>query len=460
MAEQPYILTLPPHLLSDVFTMGQDEEHFRHPARPKPFSEIISHVCGLFRWVALDTSRLWSTIHIAESTSPCRVKVYCERSRSMPLTILVRLGGGWDHDYVVTASVFEAFCIILQHAQRWRVLSLVLARDPPPPLSVVDFLNQPHTPLLRSLTLSITTANGPLASHYPMGFRSPRLLTDAPRLSLVRFRGVALHLMRPPLTLLNVLHLDHAFGSRIPYGALKELLTTPRHLQHLSIEGDIVNDYPQSMSPSTVIHLPSLLTLRLACKDGRLYLGTLLNIEAPCLRRLILKDARNGDLERRGVTASFPQVTELVFVNFDLSAESYRHLIPMFPSVEIFCAPCSTVESLFPKVFQHKVKYGGTDTSPWPNLRILHLGFDAGESARPLQRLLDLRHRLGCPISKVIFNTKVESGVKLYLALLRLLGPTPTAAFSIEDRVGTQDGLGHWLAGMEGQTIDYDDAFN
>lgn len=107
----------------------------------------------------------------------------------------------------------------------------------------------------------------------------------------------------------------------------------------------ILSKYPQSMSPTTVINLPSLLSLRLACKDGKLYLGILLNIESPRLRRLILKEVRNGDLERRGTTVSFPQVTELVFVDFDLSAESYRHLLTMFPSVETFRAPWNLFSS-------------------------------------------------------------------------------------------------------------------
>jgi hypothetical protein len=90
----------------------------------------------------------------------------------------------------------------------------------------------------------------------------------------------------------------------------------------------------------------------------------------------------------------------------------------------------------------------------------LHVGFDASESALPLRRLFKLRHRLGCPLSRLIFNTKEESEVQAYLAQPRSLKATPHETFSIEDRVGTQDGLGHWLADVEGHALGYGNLFN
>ncbi|TEB23893.1 hypothetical protein FA13DRAFT_1739547 [Coprinellus micaceus] len=319
--------------------MGQQEVDFRQIPQEKSFSEAASHVCGYFRSVALDSSRL-------VVLPLCCVKAYCERSRSAPLSILVRLDEAWTGDIVAVASVFELFHLFADHAPRWHVLSLALVRDPSPPPPVVDFFSRQSAPKLRFLALSVATVSGSLTSNHSMGLGYPLFFPNAPHLSLVRFRGFAPHLMSPPPTRIEVLHLDYPPGRYITYEALRGLLTTLAGLQHLSIDGDIVQNYPRSMSPTTAINLPSLLSLRLACKDGKLYLGILLNIQSPRLRRLILKEVRNGNLERRGTTVSFPQVTELVFIDFDLSAESYRHLWPCFLQSKHF-APLGPQWNLF-----------------------------------------------------------------------------------------------------------------
>lgn len=125
---------LPPEILSIIFKCGvsqledlvhsyDDEKTSAALPDVLPFELLVSHVCRLWRNVALDTPFLWTSITVLASEYPPyeRVVAYLERSKSFSLDIRI--------DYVprevlqlssVEADNFEVLLtLLIPHLARW-----------------------------------------------------------------------------------------------------------------------------------------------------------------------------------------------------------------------------------------------------------------------------------------------------------------------------------------------------
>ncbi|KAJ3524225.1 hypothetical protein NMY22_g11093 [Coprinellus aureogranulatus] len=491
MQHPPAIFSIPDHVLSDIFILGKLEEILSHTGRAQlqrsapynPFPEKVSHVCGYFRSLALGSPALWDTVCITQVTPLAQVEAYCLRSSSCPLTILVSLDRDWAGNPRRAESVFEVLRIVVSHASRWLVVSLLLGVEPDDPYSVVDLFGQQKAPQLRSLTVRIDSLPnpGPLqnAVQLPMPFAPAHIFSHgADQISLVRFGGLSVHLMRPPLTHVTVLHLDQTVDIPISYMGIRQLLSTPRALQRLSIYGDLVDEWPSS--PFLIIQLPFLSSLRLASTDGALYLGVLQNIDAPRLRDVILKGMIDGDLGDTvgSVTPNlhFPEVATLSLVDSSLSVAHYRSLMHIFPSVQVLRSPSSkiggtlfsalclpistssTVTSSSPLEVSASEQntQEATDSLGWPHLRALRLGFDTKQSPDLLRGFLDTRRGLSCPIPRIVFDGMDDGAREARISLLSEASALTDSC--IREAVVTGTSVSDaWVEIWEGHILDYGD---
>ncbi|KAJ3517016.1 hypothetical protein NMY22_g14065 [Coprinellus aureogranulatus] len=453
MQHPPAIFSIPNHVLSDIFILGKMEEILSHAGRAQlqrsalynPFPEKVSHVCGYFRSLALGTPSLWDTVCITQVTPLAQVEAYCLRSSSCPLTILVSLDGDWAGNPRRAESVFEVIRTVVSHASRWLVVSLLLGVEPDAPYSVVGLFGQQKAPRLRSLTVRIDSIPnpGPLqnAVQLPMPFAPAHIFPHgADQISLVRFGGLSVHLMRPPLTHVTVLHLDQTVDIPISYMGIRQLLSTPRALQRLSIYGDLVDEWPSP--PFLIIQLPFLSSLRLASTDGALYLGVLQNIDAPRLRDVTFKGMIDGDL---GDTV--------------LVSPSSKFGGTLFSALCLPISTSSTSSSPLEVSASEQNTQEATDSLGWPQLRVLRLGFDTKQSPDLLRGFLDTRRGLSCPIPRIVFDGMDDGAREAWISLLSeasALADSCIREAVVTGTTGTSVSDG-WVEIWEGHILDYGD---
>ncbi|KAF8802179.1 hypothetical protein BYT27DRAFT_7197257 [Phlegmacium glaucopus] len=82
----------------------------------------LSAVCQLWRYAALNTPALWSTLELGHETSTCKminhVNSWIERARSYPLSLTIRnLEDSWDPDHSILALLDDHQC-------QWKSITL------------------------------------------------------------------------------------------------------------------------------------------------------------------------------------------------------------------------------------------------------------------------------------------------------------------------------------------------
>lgn len=83
------IRSIPDEIDSHIFEIGHAKILLdKGPRVADLFAIEVSHVCGRFRAIALDTPRLWSVI--STSQTPRQMDAFGSRSKSVRLTVLVR----------------------------------------------------------------------------------------------------------------------------------------------------------------------------------------------------------------------------------------------------------------------------------------------------------------------------------------------------------------------------------
>ncbi|KAJ2926741.1 hypothetical protein H1R20_g10335, partial [Candolleomyces eurysporus] len=257
-------------------------------------------------------------------------------------------------------------------------------------------------------------------------------------LKFLRLRGMAVHLFRPPLQQLTVFHLEQTNNIPISYATFKDLLTASTNLAHLSVYGDMLttSEWPMAPTPTSLIHLPALQSLRICGTDGRIFKGVLANIQSPILRSLTLKDMQesdiDGDLDHHQSTVPFPQLTELTFCDFDLSEKQYRFFFRLFPSIRSFSSFSSTIGTtkIYKPLCQHYTS--GDQPLPWPNLQTLCFGFDPSDDPGLVEDLLIDRKKSLYPLTELNFATTDRDGLHLWLADVDTCGVELTMASTVE----------------------------
>ena len=127
---------LPHEILSIIFkySFEQKERCYNHEtlflvSEILAFELQISHVCRLWRNIALDTPSLWTNISVitTESLPYERVVAHLERSKSLPLDIYI--AGGVTQLPSVEADTFEALlALLVPHLSRWASIQVVFKR--------------------------------------------------------------------------------------------------------------------------------------------------------------------------------------------------------------------------------------------------------------------------------------------------------------------------------------------
>lgn len=423
MSAVSYICAIPPELLSRIFLLvkhnanPQSADDRRGRLSPLPIQETCARVSVHFREVALGTAFLWTTIKIGRHSVADRVAAYCDRSSTAPLDVWVDLHGSWASDAKVLSSVFDSLAVVADHRHRWHRLSLDLNRDPITQRSVIDLLCRCPAPMIEYLSLSTHSID---EEELPQPSNSPTAPTVFMKssISFLRLRGVAVHYFLPPLGSLAILHLE-TNTTRVSYSTFKGILTSSSTLKHLSVHGETVDrpQWPLLSAPATLISLPALKSLRICGTEGPVYAGIIFNIDAPLLDSLTLKAMLDGDLVygHMGNFTSFPQIKVLTFCDFDLSDLGFLSMYKLFPSIETFNSPSTTIE--VSRACKSLCALTGPGHAvPWPNLHTLDLGWDDMEDPVSISLLNDARGALGRPLSGILFRTGEEELIQPWLA--------------------------------------------
>jgi len=413
------IFRLPPELLARVFLLAKYQEDLERlcerddAGAPSESQTVYIRVCSLFRAVALSTAALWAIVTVDPSVTIHRVRAYCSRSAAAPLDVIVSLPQRYSTDLTVRDNIFEMLEIVVAESYRWRKLAISLGRDMISQRSIIHLLGSCPTPMLQHVDLIVESVDKFDMTVLQRSPLHPTLFNrTGSNISFLRLRGLAVHIFRPPLDNLAVLHIDHTSAIHLKYDTFRDLLMASKHLSHLSIYGDTVNseEWPVISTPATIILLPSLESLRIRGTDGVVFSGVLKNIDAPRLHSLVLKELQETDLAPQ-MAITLPQVKELTFCDFDLSEKAYESLYHLFPSIQKFTLLSSSIGvSKVAKTLCDDGPMTQLDPPvPWPHLSTITSCFDERDDPWIVEMVLRDRQSLGCPIVELEFITEGDS---------------------------------------------------
>ena len=222
----PPALSLPVEVTSLVFRylMGSDDQlaiepHFpssldnRRPKHVGVLMEVIlSHVCRLWRSIALDLPSLWTTyrydsyIFYPPGPSLHRLEAYLERSRNhlVDLKFDFRIAHGISH--YDCGSRLQMIAKIMAHVTRWRRIFIIADKNTPI-LDLLDNFKKVSAPHLEHLNTCMgsygaSTRLGQIRDLHPMLFKG-----GAPKLCSVAVDYLN-HLVVSPLSSITTLRIE------------------------------------------------------------------------------------------------------------------------------------------------------------------------------------------------------------------------------------------------------------
>ena len=254
-----------------------------------PLELLVSHVCRLWRNIALETPSLWANISVTNTA--ClpyeRVVAYLERSKSFPLYICI--AGGVTRLPSVEADNFEVLlALLVPHLSRWASIQVTVRRYEYMHafLKAISGPSVPPATRLEELILICYSKLGSMAiikvdpddnDLILFGESAPLLRTLA--LYAVHINWSQAWVQSAPN--LRTLHLSlHEMDLR-PTSAI--LLGAPK-LQTLKIN----NSGPLDVTVEPFIHLPNLLELNYRDQDPLEFTWLLRRLCIPVLKTLTL----------------------------------------------------------------------------------------------------------------------------------------------------------------------------
>ncbi|KAL0067518.1 hypothetical protein AAF712_005509 [Marasmius tenuissimus] len=179
------------------------------------------------------------------------------------------------------------------------------------------------------------------------------------------------------MSTVTTLSIDHTRRIRIYFPEFQALLNASPSLLDLSISGDVVGNqsWPDQGSPITT---PALRTLVISSFRASNYSSILLNIEAPQLKKILLKDAIEHDLDPFLYSPhayKFPLLNSLIFCNCQFTVLKYRMFFASFPSVsELAFLGKSESQDILRSISDTAYLAPGPHTnSLWPRLKVLNV---------------------------------------------------------------------------------------
>ena len=335
---------LPPELLAQIFMAGmdlddpadeddeddedcmdsdedssdeEDDEEDEEDSEKPPFEVTVSHVCRLWREVALNTHTLWSTPDFSGGPPFTEPAVYLERSKGAPLDIAIDITEDKDDsddpdDPSCAQELEQILDLIIPHVWHWRSLELMVSDYAPMHAALTRMGACPGAPMLEVLELYHyeDDEEGALA-FTPAELREQDFVLfrgDAPRLAHVALWGVHLDWARSTF-LSGLADLELAYHAKDvcpPFRDFARILRDSPALDTLtlcasgpaggpvewleSVLGPDAMQTEEGVAPeaSTVISIPSLESLVIAFIDPDYTKQLLERLQLPKLASLAL----------------------------------------------------------------------------------------------------------------------------------------------------------------------------
>jgi F-box-like len=356
---------LPTELLASIFEHGEISSRSLWDAGTDsweispfttPFPILVSHVCRLWRQIAVDTATLWLKIHtfdFPQSSNSKLARLYLERSKSCPLDIT------FVHKYDAgNQSTQTRFMELLPSFGRWRVLTII-TDDGEQMEQMLHLLEHIFPPLLETLQMSVIRPSFPIddgrrAVRVP--FELPIFLRGASRLHTVRLRNVP-GFVQPAfanLVAVTLIMLDH---EKYSFTRLRQFLDhVSQSLIYLRFELDELDT--ESRRNLRPVKLPVLRYLDIK------FSPILSLISAPALEKLSLACLNATDLITIANHSPFTSLRHLVLVDMDLACLTHQpHFFATFPHLtSLTFVDCWKEWSLL-KLLQHQSALGGGHVS-------------------------------------------------------------------------------------------------
>ncbi|KDR75677.1 hypothetical protein GALMADRAFT_248291 [Galerina marginata CBS 339.88] len=404
--DEPFtIASLPPEILAQVFEQALPD---RHVPGKLPFEVDLSHVSGFWREVALMTPGLWTKIDVYSPRSIPRLSLYLQRSGSQLLLDVNVNIYSYERRHgrspTKRISLLQAMSIQLgQEIHRIRSLTLDCYFKTSPAVMLSRLVHS-SAPNLRRFAVKYDVIS-PVTGTLPWAYNTI-LNRGCPRLSFLDTElpdTLPSTLSLQNLTTLYLHGLDESSGQT--YTSFVEVLTTPRSLLYLSIQGTIkMNSWPlHQLGPQ--FELRNLKGLRLL-DDGMMGVKVLLSMKAPKLESLWL----DCSFDNFSFLFDAPQMSAVVGPT-------------KFPSLRYLTIPTDSLvlsekfSQIFPTIthlhlphalFYHASQLQKTLTHRWPSLQTIIFSMfkeaHSGKLYSALEAALPLRRRAGKPIEKLLVD--------------------------------------------------------
>ncbi|KAF8917103.1 hypothetical protein CPB85DRAFT_1215632 [Mucidula mucida] len=406
-----------------------------------PFQVLVSHVCSRWRQVSVNEPSLWTVLKFNVGYSPDAIKNFIERSKGLPLDIVIDASASGehyhDHDdgdeevYEVTAAgttlarhlskddTTVIFDTIIPLAQRWRLFDMQTSEYETMFYAMNRLKEVPSAPLLETLQLyqyDDQSEELEVGTFTPAEFREPVLLFNgnAPKLSALGLWGVHID-WDASLSFLSGLHdieLAYHFNDVRPsFATFAAMLQASPELKTLSLCGS-GPAAPTKEWGSDPISVPSLTDLVLAQHDVE-YIVTLFPLlHLPNVRHLAL-DFDGSDCTTFVETLAAPHNKEkrslleglehLKIGGLPSNMASQKTMLKQLANLKSLNLHCFGQDEL--NMFEALVASAKTAEVLLPNLEALTT---RNLDSKQVRGYLEARKRAGKPIARLAMSCQDE----------------------------------------------------
>ncbi|PPR03187.1 hypothetical protein CVT26_008036 [Gymnopilus dilepis] len=286
---------------------------------------LLTQVCAHWRTIAIDLPTLWTTMAITPQTPSHVVAAYLQRSQQLPIDLEIDLRHE-STNLVKRDQALAAWTAVKPSSSRWRRLTIQIG--PHDATSLSEDLRQLCAPRLEELRLSSASHVSGITKIFEGG---------APSLKSLRLSGMSVQYFGPSLHQLTHLHLTS--NCPMHFSCFQPLMSRMVGLRELVLRSRVVEGWPLYPTAEDVIHLPSLMVLKLSDRRWPLFIP-LLSISAPMLHTLSLYDLVAHDLpettSESQLCQNFPSVQKLILKGKSSYVDdtSFEQLARIFPTVD------------------------------------------------------------------------------------------------------------------------------
>jgi F-box-like len=344
---------LPTELLAHIFHLGT--RMVGDPDVPflKPFPVLASHVCHLWRSVALGSPSLWTNITFSEGLLYEHSQIWIERSKDLPLDIEIDVGRslGVGQDEVEATALFSHVStildIIVPHVTRWRKLRVLVDQY----IYMYEVLRRlarcASAPLLEILRLYLIDYDLIRRPTFFVPFRG-----NTPSLSLVSL--VEVHVAWSSSLLRDLVEFEmarHAMDVRPSWVDFSRILRDSPRLACLRLYGSGPAE-PVTDWQDEPIELPLLESLSLT-NDNPIHVSSLFRLlSMPNLKKLSLRVGRVDDPEFSRQLVRPPRSVLSTLQSLNIAAlpsdsSTIDAMYEQLTNLESICLHCKYIQKYF-----------------------------------------------------------------------------------------------------------------